>query len=86
MSAPPRIQEQIRRMNAHNTMSSQPGAWPNQPYFPPTPVAPVAIDQLKRYDWLRERQYFEGLRKDDNYVISRLGYKAPNIFVMNLSN
>lgn len=36
-------------------------------------------------DWLRERVYFEGLSRDDNYIKSRLGFKAPNIFVMDLT-
>jgi hypothetical protein len=35
-------------------------------------------------DWLRERVFFEGLRKRDTYAVSRLGFKAPNIFVMDL--
>lgn len=37
-------------------------------------------------DWLRDRVYFEGLSKDDNYIQSRLGFKAPNIFVMDLNS
>jgi hypothetical protein len=37
-------------------------------------------------DWLRERVYFEGLMKKDQYAIGRLGYKAPNIFVMMLAS
>ncbi|KAG5642328.1 hypothetical protein DXG03_003003 [Asterophora parasitica] len=35
--------------------------------------------------WLRERHWFESLQKDDSYVISRLGFKAPNIFVLSLA-
>lgn len=38
----------------------------------------------KHTDWLRERTFFEGLRRHDSYVISRLGFKAGNIFVMDL--
>jgi hypothetical protein len=37
-------------------------------------------------DWLRERVFFEALRKNDQYVISRLGFRAPNIFIMELAN
>jgi hypothetical protein len=33
-------------------------------------------------DWLRDRVYFEGLVKRDDYAVKRLGYKAPNIFIM----
>lgn len=35
-------------------------------------------------DWLRERIFFDALRKDDPYVISRLGFRAPNIYVMHV--
>lgn len=35
-------------------------------------------------DWLRERIYFEGLVKDDKYAKIRLGFSAPNIFLMQL--
>ncbi|KAG6902670.1 hypothetical protein C0995_013362 [Termitomyces sp. Mi166 len=83
-SIPARVQEQIKRISAHNLMTTQ-GGWQGN-YFPATPIAPVSTDQLKRYDWLRERVFFEGIRKDDSYAVSRLGYNAPNIFVMDLSN
>jgi hypothetical protein len=43
-------------------------------------------DDLCILDWLRERVFFEALRKNDPYVISRLGFRAPNIFVMELAN
>ena len=36
-------------------------------------------------DWLRDKVYFQALEKNDNYAISRLGFKAPNIFKMDLS-
>ena len=35
-------------------------------------------------DWLRERVYFEGLSRDDNYARQRLGYRASNVFIMDL--
>ncbi|KAJ7891328.1 hypothetical protein B0H14DRAFT_2688616 [Mycena olivaceomarginata] len=73
---PPRLQEQVKRMAAHN---SQANAWAG--YYATPPVAP---NQYKRVDWLRERVFFEGLRKRDTYAVSRLGFKAPNIFVMDL--
>ncbi|KAG5352652.1 hypothetical protein C0989_001274 [Termitomyces sp. Mn162] len=104
-SIPARVQEQIKRISAHNLMNSQGGMWQNG-YYPATPIAPISTDQLKRYgtlcfipehnlpdsgrlfllDWLRERVFFEGLRKDDSYAVSRLGYSASNVFVMDLSN
>jgi len=71
---PPRLQEQIRRVAIHN---SQGGQWGFN-----TPAA--APNRFRRVDWLRERTFFDGLKKRDNYAISRLGFKAPNIFVMEL--
>jgi hypothetical protein len=95
---PPRLQEQVKRMAAHNNQSG--GPWPG--YYATPPVAPnrykrvgaslfvpapfhsCSLFFLFHLDWLRERTFFEGLRKSDAYSISRLGYKAPNIFVMDL--
>ncbi|KAK7035918.1 hypothetical protein R3P38DRAFT_2517545 [Favolaschia claudopus] len=74
----PRLQEQVKRMAAHNQAGA--GGWPGGYYATP-PTAPA---RYKRVDWLRERTFFEGLRKDNNYAQSRLGFKAPNIFVMDL--
>ncbi|KAJ3505014.1 hypothetical protein NLJ89_g7637 [Agrocybe chaxingu] len=76
-----RLQEQVKRTAAANFTQLQGpqagGAWG---YYPPA----AAPDRLRRVDWLRERVYFEGLSKDDKYVTSRLGFRAPNIFVMDL--
>ena len=44
----------------------------------------AAPDRLRRVDWLREKVYFDGLVKDDSYARSRLGFKAPDVFVMEL--
>ncbi|KDQ59742.1 hypothetical protein JAAARDRAFT_33311 [Jaapia argillacea MUCL 33604] len=80
-SLPPRLQEQMRRTAAHN-QANQPGGNGWNMYYSP---APTSI-RLKRVDWLRERVYFEGLSRKDSYAVSRLGYKAPNIFVIGLSS
>jgi len=37
-------------------------------------------------DWLRDKVYFDGLLRNDHYAINRLGYKAPNIFVMQIAS
>ena len=49
-------------------------------------TAAVPINRCKRIDWLRGRTLFEGLEIDDSYVKKRLGFSAPNIFVLDLSN
>jgi hypothetical protein len=74
----PRMQEQIKRTATvnHQHANPQQASWG---YYPPAPP-----DRLKRVDWLRERVYFEGLARDDSYARSRLGFKAPDVFVMEL--
>lgn len=41
---------------------------------------------MGRIDWFKDRYYFEGLKRDDRYAADRLGFKAPNIFIMELAN
>jgi len=74
-----RSQDQLRRSAATNLQASQPQtqAWG---YY--TPAAQP--ERLRRVDWLRERVYFEGLSRDDSYARHRLGYRAPNVFIMDL--
>jgi hypothetical protein len=35
-------------------------------------------------DWLCEAHFFDQLHRDDRYAEQRLGFSAPNIFVMKL--
>lgn len=93
---PPRIQEHVKRTAAHNNQASG-GGWGM--YYSPA-VAPNRYKRVGTFtrhvdsvlsllicpDWLRERIFFETLRKNDQYAISRLGFKAPNIFIMDLLN
>ncbi|KAF7323305.1 hypothetical protein HMN09_00127600 [Mycena chlorophos] len=78
----PRLQEQVKRMAAHNAAAAAASAGGGWSGYYGTPAAAPA--RFKRSDWLRERTFFEGLRKSDGYAVSRLGFKAPNIFVMDL--
>jgi len=71
---PPRLQEQVKRSAAHNAQAS----WGGMYYTPQPP------NRFKRIDWLREKVYFDGLLKRDKYSVDRLGYRAPNIFVVQL--
>ncbi|TFK34909.1 hypothetical protein BDQ12DRAFT_689033 [Crucibulum laeve] len=81
---PPRVQEQIKRAAIHNMQNQNQGhaqgAW--AAYYTPA----VAPNRYRRVDWLRERTYFECLRKNDTYAVQRLGFKAPNIFIMELAS
>ncbi|KAK6996342.1 hypothetical protein R3P38DRAFT_3628997 [Favolaschia claudopus] len=38
----------------------------------------------RRVDWLMDRIFFDGLRNDKDYALARLGFTAPNVFVMHL--
>lgn len=75
-SLPARLQEQVRRYAASSANQS----W--QQYYSPQP----APTQFRRVDWLRERVFFDKLIRKDGYSKARLGYAAPNIFVLSLSN
>lgn len=44
------------------------------------------ISHPRSADWLRDKYYFEGLTKKDNYSIQRLGFRAPNVFVLSLTS
>jgi len=95
---PPRLQEQVKRTAMHNL--SQAAGWPQQMYYTPQAppnrykrvgafgFLPHLRTEFHRVcsatDWLRERIFFEGLNLNDSYTKSRLGFKAPNVFVMSL--
>lgn len=74
-SLPSRIQEQVRR---HASSSTAQG-W--QGYYTPAQVP----NRFRRVDWLRDKVYFDKLIKKDSYAQARLGFSAPNIFIMTLS-
>lgn len=77
-SLPPRLQEHVKRAAANNQQAAN--NW-SMYYNTPTPPS-----RYKRVDWLRDKFYFDYLTKKDTYSISRLGFKAPNIFVMCLAS
>ncbi|KAI0085965.1 hypothetical protein BDY19DRAFT_895853 [Irpex rosettiformis] len=76
-SLPPRVQEHIKRLAASNA-AQQSGMYSG--YFSPANVP----SRFRRVDWLRDKVYFERLVKKDPYVKNRLGFSAPNTFVMML--
>jgi len=71
---PARLQEQVKRTAQHNAQAG----W-NMYYSPQQQP-----NRFRRIDWLREKVYFDGLAKKDTYSVQRLGYKAPNIFIVQL--
>ncbi|KAK7037564.1 hypothetical protein VNI00_011056 [Paramarasmius palmivorus] len=74
-SLPVRLQEQVKR--AAMSRSVQPGAWGGYGY------APQQIpNRFKRYDWLRDKIFFDRMSKRDSYAKERLGFSAGNIFIM----
>lgn len=75
---PPRLQDALRRTATNNQNNS--AGW--NMYYTPAQVP----NRYKRIDWLRDKVYFDGLLRNDHYAISRLGYKAPNIFVMQVAS
>ncbi|KAH7890059.1 hypothetical protein F5I97DRAFT_1934826 [Phlebopus sp. FC_14] len=79
-----RLQEQVKRASTNN---NQGGGWAAY-YGTPAPnryKRVVRSDRQRVLDWLRDKIYFDGLTKKDEYSVKRLGFKAPNIFVMNLA-
>ncbi|KAH9977417.1 hypothetical protein BJV74DRAFT_861204 [Russula compacta] len=76
----PRIQERIKQVAARNAANLTGPQW-NGFYSSP---APTPLNRLKRVDWLCEAHFFDQLQRDDRYAEQRLGFAAPNIFVMKL--
>ncbi|KAH8100323.1 hypothetical protein BXZ70DRAFT_183977 [Cristinia sonorae] len=73
---PPRLQDMIRRYAASQQAHS--GGWP----YGQVPSQPPP---LRRVDLLREKIWFDRLDTNPRYTESRLGFSAPNIFILHLS-
>jgi len=79
-----REQERVRRASLNNQMSvmqSGGGQGGMNGWYSPNAMM-GGPKTLKRADWLRDKIFFDGLEVDDDYSLKRLGFKAPNIFVM----
>ncbi|TRM55495.1 hypothetical protein BD626DRAFT_525371 [Schizophyllum amplum] len=79
----PRVHDHIQRTAAHRVNNQTYNAPPTWGGY--TPASPVP-NRFQRVDWLRDRMFFEGVRKDPDYTRGRLGFDAPNIFVMTLTS
>ncbi|KAI0046933.1 hypothetical protein FA95DRAFT_1559605 [Auriscalpium vulgare] len=78
----PRMQERIKQVAQRNAASAgapgpQWGGFYGNGTLPP-------LGRLKRVDWLCEAHYFDLVTRDDRYSEARLGFSAPNIFIMKL--
>lgn len=69
----PRTQEQVKRAAMSNSQSRQQFG------------IHYSGQHIRRVDWLRERVMFDKMVSNDAYAEKRLGFKAPNIFVMHLT-
>ncbi|KAH9483650.1 hypothetical protein JR316_0003120 [Psilocybe cubensis] len=82
-TVPARVQDHMKRTAANNFVSAQsnqvPAGWGYS--YPPANLP----DKIRRVDWLRERVYVDRFDRDDGYARSRLGFKAPNVLVMDLT-
>ncbi|KAF8913409.1 hypothetical protein CPB85DRAFT_1299718 [Mucidula mucida] len=76
---PARLKEQVRR-------TGQARANPQwQGMYTPGSAPAAGATAFKRYDWLRDRCFFESMRRDDHYAEARLGFKAANVFILTLT-
>jgi len=78
-SIPPTHQERVRRAASNREVGST--GWTGQYYG----QAPVPAARCRRIDWLRDRVFFDGMERDDEFARSRLGFAAPNVFVLSLT-
>ncbi|KIO25584.1 hypothetical protein M407DRAFT_208956 [Tulasnella calospora MUT 4182] len=81
---PPRTRDQVRRaaQNAQQIYGA-PG-WGGGYYGSPSPGGNG--QRLSRSAWLRDRIFFDGLEKDDDFAVKQLGFKASNIFCMQVTS
>ena len=96
-SLPPRLQDALRRTATNNQNNSAgwggyytPAQVPNRykriGTYKPVLTPEFKHSQIRLLDWLRDKVYFDGLLRNDHYAVNRLGYKAPNIFVMQIAS
>ncbi|KZS98730.1 hypothetical protein SISNIDRAFT_403903 [Sistotremastrum niveocremeum HHB9708] len=69
---PPRWQDNVRRYAMTNQQAM------GNPYG-------ANGGRLRRCDWLRDKTWFESIHTEEKYVRDRLGFSAPNIFVLDLA-
>ncbi|KZV68105.1 hypothetical protein PENSPDRAFT_653548 [Peniophora sp. CONT] len=71
-ACPPRVQETIKRFATTQNSYNM--------IYSPHPAA------LKRVHWLRDRHMFDNMQTNPAYAEQRLGFSAPNVFIMRLAS
>jgi len=78
---PGRTREQVRRAaQSAQQIYGAPGQWGG--YYAPSPGRSSGGDRLPRSAWFRDRIFFDGLEKDDDFAVKQIGFKASNVFCM----
>ncbi|KIY48223.1 hypothetical protein FISHEDRAFT_43787 [Fistulina hepatica ATCC 64428] len=57
------------------------GGWGSGGFSPAVPV-----NQIRRVDWLRDHLFLDGVKHNSTYIKGRLGFDAPNIFIMEFTS
>jgi len=84
---PSRTRDQVRRaaQNAQQIYGA-PGGWGGGMYYAsPSPGGSNGA-RLPRSAWLRDRIFFDGLEKDDDFSVKQIGFKASNVFCMQVTS
>jgi len=76
-AAAPAYQERVRRTAVVRETGGQGSYWSTH--------ASVPVNRCKRIDWLQSRVFFDRLDRDDDFAKQRLGFAAPNIFCLTLT-
>ncbi|KAH8113433.1 hypothetical protein DFH11DRAFT_343482 [Phellopilus nigrolimitatus] len=74
---PPQMQDRVKRTAVNRESGGARYMGWNVDAFP--------FNRCRRIDWLRDKTFFDGLERDDEFAKSRLGFAAPNILVMSLT-
>ncbi|KAG8905636.1 hypothetical protein FRB99_008539 [Tulasnella sp. 403] len=84
---PPRTRDQIRRAaQATQQMYPNQGGWGSGGTYFSSPSPGGSGSRLPRAAWLRDRIFFDGLERDDEFAIKQIGFKAPNVFIMQVTS
>ncbi|KAG8924309.1 hypothetical protein FRC03_008881 [Tulasnella sp. 419] len=82
---PSRAREQVKRAAVSaSQIYGAPGGWGGGGYY--ASPSPGGNQRLPRSAWLKDRIFFDGLEKDDDYALKAIGFKASNVFIMSVTS